>query len=158
MTLDARVRCRCFQDGLAKPHPFPDRLALDKTNEPILTGDPTLDDLLVHDRWFSGSCEHGGYILSEYLGNIAMIAHVREFIGNVEQNHDLHFPILKEKVIYNGVHAGDYLSIDQAAQLMKEVDAVLQSGDVVKDIDKKFLAALRRLCDASITTTNPIVF
>jgi hypothetical protein len=41
---------------------------------------------------------------------------------------------------------------------MKEVEAVLQSGDVVEDIDKKFLAAVKRLCEASISTRNPIVF
>jgi hypothetical protein len=158
MTLDARVRCTCIKERKAKPHPLPDRLAFDEINEPVLTGKPTLDDSLVHDRWFDESCEHGGYIVSEYLGNIAMIAHVRDLVGGLEREHGLSLPILKEKVIYNGVHAGDHLSLVRAVQLMKEVETVLQSGDVVEDIGKKFFAAVKRLCEASIRTRNPIVF
>jgi hypothetical protein len=133
-------------------------LVLDETADPLLTGKPTLDDHLMHDRWFDGSCEHGGYLVSERLGNMAMIAHARKLVVSIEQNHGLQFPILKEKVIYNGVHAGDHLSVGQTLELMKEVEAALQSGDVVENMDKGFFAAMKRLCEASIETRNPIVF
>ena len=41
MSLDGFVRCTCIRDGKAKPHPFPDRLIVDKSGEPTLTGDPS---------------------------------------------------------------------------------------------------------------------
>jgi hypothetical protein len=158
MGLDAHVRCTCIQEGKAKAHPFPHRLALDKTNEPVITGNPTLDELLLHDRWFYESCEHGGYILSERLGNIAMIAHVRDLVGNIETNLGLSFPILEGRVIYNGVHSGDYLTCNEAVQLGSEVDAILQSGASLDKPDKEFFTTTKRLCEASISTGNPIVF
>ena len=80
MGLDAYLRCRCIQDGLAKPHPLPERLTLDETMEPVLTGDPSMDEWNAHDRWFAESCEHSGYLLSERLGDISMVAHLREFL------------------------------------------------------------------------------
>ncbi|HKT90529.1 MAG TPA: hypothetical protein VJQ59_18935 [Candidatus Sulfotelmatobacter sp.] len=133
-------------------------MALDDTIDPILTGDPPLDDLLAHDRWFCESCEHGGYIVSEPLGNMAVIAHVREVIGNIEQSHFLYVPLLKEKVIFNGVHSGDHIPSADALHLLEEVDTMLQFSGSLDDSDRKFFLSVKRLCKASINTKNPIVF
>jgi len=158
MGLNGVVRCRCIQDGLAKPHPFPERLALDDTVDPFLTGDPTLDDLLVHDRWFDESCPHQGYIVQERLGNIRAIAHVRELLGSLESEPTPRFPILLGKVVYNGVHCGDHLSSDGSAELLKEVEQASRFRNHWDVSDSEFFAGLRRLCEASIATRNPIVF
>ncbi len=158
MALDAFVRCRCIQDGLAKPHPFPDRLALDETMQPYLTGDPTEEEMDLHDDWFAESCEHGGYLVSEPLGNITRIAHLRKLIEGLERHPGLRFPVLQEEVIYDGTHTGDHLPSNQARQLLKEVEIVLQSRDLLTASEQEFFDSLVCLAKASIETKNPILF
>ena len=158
MGLDAYVRCRCIQDGRAKPHPFPGQFKLDETCEPVLTGEPSTDDWIVHDRWFAASCEHGGYLVSEKLGNVSLIAHVRDFLHCLEGKPGPRFPILLEKVVYDGTHSGDWILSSESADLLKEVNIVLQSNDILTDLEKEFFKSMQRLCQASIETGNPTVF
>jgi len=158
MGLDAYVRCRCIQDGLAKPHPFPEKIFLDDAAEPSLKGNPSPEEWADHDRWFAASCEHGGYLLSERLGNIRMVAHIRELIHHLESNPRPRFPTLLEGVVYDGTHSGDWLPSAQAEDLLSEVHVVLHSSDILSDTERNFFEALRRLCDASIETRNPIMF
>jgi hypothetical protein len=114
MGLDAHVRCRCIQDGLAKPHPFLKRLTLDEAIEPVLGEDSSLEDWRLHDHWFAESCEHGGYSALERLGNISLIKHIREFVRHLQSGPAPRFPILLESVIYDGTHTGDWLTSSQA--------------------------------------------
>lgn len=158
MGLDAHVRCRCIQDGRAKPHPFPERLIVDETANPVLTGEPSDEESTVHDRWLAESCEHAGYLVSERLGNISMIAHLREFLRALQGDPGPRFPILLAKVVYDGTHSGDWISSEKAAGLLQEVNTILHSGDILADSEKEFFASMKRLCEASIETGNPIVF
>ena len=130
MGLDAHVRCTCIRDGRAKPHPFPDRLSFDETGEPFLTGDPSEDELEAHDRWCAESCEHGGYLLSLPLGNITRVGHLRTFLHGLEGNPGLRFPILLNKVIYDGTHTGDWIASD--------LDRVVDSRGCFKSIHGPF--------------------
>jgi hypothetical protein len=158
MGLDGQVRCRCIQDGFAKPHPFPERLAIDETIEPFLTGNPTLDENLVHDRWFRDSCLHHGYVAQERLGNISSIAQVRELLRSLERDKTARFPILLEKVVYSGTHSGDFLPACESAGLLKEMAAADQLRGIWDACDREFFTSLRRLCEASLETRNPIIF
>jgi hypothetical protein len=158
MGLDAYVRCTCIRNGRAKPHPFPDRLTLDETAEPVLMGDPSEEDWLVHDRWFADSCEHSGYLVSERLGNISMASHLREFFRSLEGTPGPRFPVLLKKVLYDGTHSGDWIPSEQTVDLLKEVDTVLHSKDILADSEKEFCLSIKKLCMASIETGNPIVF
>ena len=158
MSLDAYVRCTCIRDGKAKPHPFPERFILDETAEPVLTGDPSTDEWVAHDRWFAASCEHGGYLLSERLGNISMAAHLREFLRGLQGEPGPKFPVLLKKVVYDGTHSGDSLPIQESPALLREVDLVLGSSDILTKGEKEFFHSMKRLCEASIATGNPIVF
>jgi hypothetical protein len=158
MSLDAYVRCTCIRDGRAKPHPFPERLTVDEAGTPSLSGDPSDDDWETHDRWFAESCEHGGYLLSLPLGNISRIAHLRTFLCGLEGKPGPRFPLLLEKVIYNGTHTGDWLPRDESPALLKEVDTVLHSRDILGSSEKEFFENLKQLCEASIETGNPILF
>jgi hypothetical protein len=159
MSLDAYVRCTCIRDGKAKnPHPMPGRLTCDEMNAPSLTGDADEDEWEVHDRWVQQACEHEGYLVSEFLGNITRIQNVREFLRGLQGNPGPKFPILLKKVVYDGTHTGDYLPAKQTPALLKEVNLVLQSSDILTKGEKEFFESMKRLCEASIATGNPIGF
>jgi hypothetical protein len=98
MGLDAFVSCNCVRDGKARPHPFPERLVFDDSGQPTLGGDVSIEHSIAHDRWLAESCEHGGFLVSVRLGNISMIAHVRELLGDL-QGTSSRFPLLLEKVV-----------------------------------------------------------
>lgn len=158
MALDAYVRCRCIQDGRAKPHPFPEMLSFDESGEPFLDDDASEEQWEAHDTWFAESCEHGGYIVAESLGNITKISRLREFLEHLEGTPGPRFPLLLESVVYNGTHTGDSIPASQSAALLKEVKVVLQSSDILTASEREFFETMKRLCEASIETGNPIMF
>ena len=158
MGLDAHVSCRCIQDGLAKPHPFQSKLILDETLEPVLGKEASEEQWAMLDPWFADSCEHNGYLSCERLGNISLIRHIRELVRHLQSNPGPRFPILFESVIYDGTHCGDCLSSSQARGLLEEINVVLQSSDILSELERNFFESVRRLCQASIQTGNPIVF
>ena len=158
MSLDAFVRCTCIRDGKAKPHPFPERFTWDESGSPSLSGDPSEDEWEAHDRWVQESCEHEGYLNSEPLGNITRIQHVREFLRGLQGDPGPKFPILLKKVVYDGTHTGDWLPVKESPALLREVNLVLGSSDILTEGEKEFFQTMKRLCEASITTGNPIMF
>lgn len=120
MGLDAYVRCRCIQDGQAKPHPFPEKLTLDEIGEAALTGNPSDQEWIAHDRWFDESCEHRGYLVSKRLGNVTAVRHLRRFIRALQADPGPRFPVLLAKVVYDGTHSGDWIPSDKAAELLEQ--------------------------------------
>jgi len=159
MSLDGYVRCTCIREGkLKKPHPFPARLTWDESNGPSLSGDPSEEEWEAHDQWVQNSCEHEGFLVSEFLGNITRIQNVREFLRGLQGNPGPKFPILLKKVVYDGTHTGDWVPIKQTPALLKEVNLVLGSSDILTQGEKEFFESMKRLCEASIATGNPIMF
>lgn len=158
MALDGFVRCTCIRDGKAKPHPFPDRLTFDESGEPSLTGDPTEEEWDAHDHWLNDSCEHKGFLLALFLGNITRVKNLRGFLRGLQGTPGPKFPILLEKVLYDGTHTGDWISSKVSAKLRKEVDTVLHSSDILSESEKEFFNNMKQLCEASIATGNPLMF
>jgi hypothetical protein len=159
MSLDGYVRCTCIREGkLKKPHPFPALLTWDESNAPSLSGDPSEEEWEAHDQWVQNSCEHEGFLVSEFLGNITRIQNVREFLRGLQGNPGPKFPILLKKVVYDGTHTGDWVPIKQSPALLKEVNLVLGSSDILTQGEKEFFESMKRLCEASIATGNPIMF
>ena len=158
MALDAFVRCTCIRDGKAKAHPFPDRLVFDESGEPMMTGDPTEEEWEAHDKWLGESCEHEGCLLAMFLGNITRVGNLRSFLRQLQGNPGPKFPMLLEKVLYDGTHTGDWIVSKDAAKLLKEVETVLHSSDILADSEKEFFNNMKQLCEASVATRNPIMF
>jgi hypothetical protein len=158
MSLDAFVRCTCIRDGKAKPHPFPKRLKFDESGEPILSGDPSQEEWDAHDRWLSNSCEHEGFLLAMFLGNITRVKNLRSFLRALQGSPGPRFPILLEKVLYDGTHTGDWIPVKRSPALLKEVNTVLHSSDILSESEKEFFDNMKQLCEASIATGNPIMF
>ncbi|MGA8438322.1 MAG: hypothetical protein WB762_19430 [Candidatus Sulfotelmatobacter sp.] len=150
MSLDAFVRCTCIRDGKAKPHPqpLPDRLPFDESGEPTLTADPTQEEWEAHDQWIGESCEHEGYLLSVFLGNITRVGNLRSFPRGLQGSPGPKFPTLPEKVLCHGAHTGDWGFSKDAAKLLNEVDIVLHSSDILADSEKEFFTNMKLLSEA----------
>jgi hypothetical protein len=152
MSLDPFVRCSCIRDGRAKAHPFPEGFTWDEAGSPSLSGDPTEEEGEAHDRWVQESREHEGYLVSESLGSITRAKNVREFLRGLQGEPGPKFPILLKKVVYDGTHTGDWLPVKESLALLREVDLVLGSSDILTEgregILPKYEAAVRGLhCD-----------
>lgn len=87
------------------------------------------------------------------LGNIAEIAGLR----NELCQGDGGVPIICEKVLYNGSHAGDKIDITEIDVLAEEV-ARARMRDELSGSAKLFLNRLEQLIAASREQDNPIVF
>ena len=158
MSLDAYVRCTCIRDGKAKPHPQADRFMWDEAGSPSLNGDPSDEEWEAHDRWVQESCEHEGFLVSEFLGNITRAKNIRDFLRGLRGEPGPKFPILLDQVVHDGTHTGDWLPVDKSPALLREVDMVLASRDILTEGEKEFFDSMKRLCEASIATGNPIMF
>lgn len=158
MALDGFVRCSCIRDGRAKPHPLPDRLTFDEAGEPTLAGDPSEEEWEAHDQWLSQCCEHGGFLASLFLGNITRVKNLRDFLKGLQGKPGPRFTILLEDVLYDGTHSGDFIDVKKTPKLLKEVETVLQSREILSESEKEFFDNMKALCDASLKTGNPIMF
>jgi hypothetical protein len=155
MGLDASVRCNCIKEGKALPHPFPELLAFDETGEPTLRkeGQISLDLWAVHDEWYRNSCSHSGHLVDRRLGNIGLVAHVREFL---QRNSPNDFPLLLERVVYSGAHCGDWLAAGDVPRLLAETRRL--QGLTSDPLIFQFTNDVTALAEASLATGNPIVF
>ncbi len=158
MALDAFVRCACIKEGKAKPHPFPDRLTFHESGEPVLTGEPSEEEWEAHDHWLGESCEHEGCLVCVFLGNITRVKNLRSFLRALQGKPGPRFTILLDDVLYDGTHTGDWIPAKKSPKLLKEVETVLQSRDILADSEKEFFDNMKQLCEASIQTGNPIMF
>jgi hypothetical protein len=158
MSLDGFVRCNCIREGKAKPHPLPDRLTYDESGSPSLTGDPSDEEWEAHDQWMQQSCEHQGFLTAEFLGNITRAKNVRQFLRGLQGDPGPKFPVLLKQVVYDGTHTGDWIPVKQTPALLKEVELVLASRDILTEGEREFFEAMKRLCEASLATGNPIMF
>ena len=167
MGLDAVVFCDCVEKGrLRIPHPWPHLLYIFKNGRPEIRSQNE-DKIDLHDDWMEGDpCKHSELMVAGcYLGNIAFIDFIREAVCRVAKVPARDFPVVWNKVIYNGCHTCDYLKLPQVRKLKEEVrrlraidfaEAGLKARDV-KDV-KDFLANLAKLVKASLRIQKPIAF
>jgi hypothetical protein len=132
-------------------------LRFDETGEPFLDSRATADEWQIHDRWFDHSCEHKGYFLKMRLGNIALVAGVREKLGALDHQPSRTFPILLAQVVQNGTHSGDHIAAHKSPALLVEAEALL-SEDSLDELQRHFMEQVKQPCVASIETGYPIVF
>lgn len=155
MGLDAHVCCNCIKEGIAPPHPFPELLILDDTGEPTLGSheEINMDQWLQHDAWYILSCPHSGRLLKKRLGNISLIDQVRLFL---DLRSVTSFPILRTKVVYDGIHGGDWIAPTDSERLMEEAKRLREIATT--PVIAQFAADMIELAEASVATGNPIVF
>jgi hypothetical protein len=161
MGLDAEVYCDCLERGVATPPP-PGIVLLPQPDGSIECGACSWDEEMLFEKWREHSmCEHTNGILVWFrLGNAGRIGFVNQFLSS----HPEHYPILLQKVFYNGTHAGDQLALPDVAALGPElkrwagqISETTEPGDdrsTLWDLHSK-LTALREL---ALRASRPIVF
>jgi hypothetical protein len=161
MALDACVYCNCYETGNAKtPPPQPDLVYVDPTSgEVLLRWEEEGADQHRFFEWLSSACEHGpiGHLVSHRLGNIARIGYLR---GRFQETPE-RFPTLLSKIVNNGVHAGDMLTLSDVEQVAAEISAVHTlycSDDSDEALLREFERQMFELIRASKSVSKPIVF
>jgi hypothetical protein len=159
MGLDAVVYCDCYENGrLREPPPCPEYVFVSSAGY-LDCNHPDLDALMAFDQWLlSRACEHpSGNLLHHYLGNIWTISIIRD---ELEQNAAL-FPTILTKVVYSGIHSGDYLSLGDVDRLASELTRLVDfhsDNEQVAEIVRQFHRKMSELVEASRSVGKPIVF
>ena len=159
MGLDAKVYCNCFEIGRLKQLPPEPALVYVCPDGSLNCRNEDLEVLLEFDEWLRGSaCEHKDGVLLHYrIGNIALVGLLREEL----KREATRFPVLLEKVLYNGVHAGDYLSLDMILKLQsesKELAKFAVSDKTSQGFVGEFEKQMQGLVDAALSVRKPISF
>jgi len=139
--------------------PQPEFVLLEENGGLTLDCDQPGVDQEAFNRWRATACEHGqwGELVSHRLGNITLITFLRELLSTQPQR----FPILLSKVLYNGVHCGDFLSSAEVGLLAIEVER-LKEIHAVQESDEPFVRhfelQMRELAEAAQSVGKPIAF
>ena len=156
MGLDAVVYCRCYEDGKLRALP-PTECRIDRSG----ALEATTSDIEEQGRvylWRTDACEHkDGVLIHRYLGNVAMIAFIRRKLESASDR----FSLLLSRVVYDGIHAGDYVDASLIARLAVEVDAI--SAVASEDLEEErhletFQRQLRELVEVARDFGKPIAF
>jgi hypothetical protein len=163
MSLNAVVYCDCIEKGrVTKPHPRPDLLFIDEKGAPDISSTDPLE-IEAHDRWESlRPCQHEHFWLIEHwLGNVSLIGSIRAFLQQYSSDPAREYPVLWSKVIYDGSHTGDFLTIDAVRELSDEMDRLSSMEHLTTSDTSPLVELLRKLNDlvrASQSVNKPISF
>lgn len=160
--MDAVVFCDCVERGRLKtPHPFSRLLYIDERGAPEIRS-RSQQKIEMHDAWVQGSpCGHETLMIAgDYLGNISLVDYIDRSIRERVPNAERKYPVLMSKVIFNGGHTGDYLTVEEVKALKKEITEVRGvnfSSNATQHI-RKFLSKLEKIADASLRIRKPMAF
>lgn len=158
MTLDACVYCDCFEKGkLITPpapvwHVYVDKLGFRTTSV------QDEDESNAFDRWNRHACEHeDGILVHHFLGNIARVEKIRNTLLKQPEC----FSIILSRIVHNGVHCGDFLTLLQVHALIPELQCIHEMKlDATEDSDRLryFEQQMCQLVDAALKVQKPITF
>ena len=160
MGLDACVFCDCYEKGKVRmPPPQPELVYLEETGQVSLRWECHGADQHLFFDWLQVACEHGpfGMLVSHRLGNVALIAFLRGLLSKTPER----FPVSLTKVVYDGTHAGDFLSLKQVEALVPEMNSIRDLHCAEPDQDRwlrQFESQMEGLIQASRRLLKPIAF
>lgn len=120
---------------------------------------PGLESEHAFDDWLQDrACVHSdGVLLHHFIANISLAAFIRDELELKEES----FPILLNKVVYNGTHCGDFISPEDfpvlRAELVRLETFVSSHKETAEDIDG-FRKQMIELLDAAEAVSKPITF
>jgi len=157
MGLDATVYCNCFETGKLKEQP--DQEVFVCHNGSLECQEEDLDIQLAFDQWlYCRACDHANGILVHHrIGNIALVGLLRE---ELKLKKEL-FPYLLSKILYNGIHGGDFLPIQDFSILRAELDQLTTFSCSSKrnaECVDWFRTQMVELLEAAESVSKPISF
>jgi len=166
MGLDAVVFCDCVEKKcLKRSHPFPNLLFISPNGSPEIRS-RNAAKVDQHDKWMEHACKHEGMMIAgARLGSISGISFLQDAIARAIPTVAQDLPVLWEKVIFDGGHCGDHLSLPDVVRLRQEL-AELRKVDFKKlklsesDLDyvEEFQADLASVVKVAIKLKKPIAF
>ncbi len=159
MTLDAHAHCCCFERGELLEQPDPAWQVFVTRDGGRDAGTKDMEQVLAFDQWdLERACPHEmGTLLHHFIGNIALVARLRHELNRYSGS----FPLILQRVIQNGVHTGDWLSLEQVETLDKEIRALTSVSALDPEFEpwlRHFELQMRELVAASRSVGKPIVF
>jgi hypothetical protein len=168
MGLDAVIFCDCVErKRLRVPHPYPRLLYIRSNGSPeIRSKDPA--KVGEHDEWMElPPCAHGSMMIDGCdLGSIGLVDQVHDALQAALKPSLPRCPVLLGKVLYDGGHTGDHLTVAQVGKLAAELQRVknldLKKVVGVSSNDLKLvipvITKLDRLVKTSRRIGKPIAF
>lgn len=159
MGLDATIYCDCFEAGrLREPSPYPGLTSVAPDGS-LACSSEDLPTILEFDQWLlKRACKHeNGVLLHHHLGNISHVALLHNELARGAER----FPILLEKVLYSGAHAGDYLRLDDVRDLqgeLKQIDEFVCSDEETQEYVRSLRQQMQELVAAALSIGKPISF
>ena len=159
MGLDATVYCNCFEAGtLREAPPRPDLIYVAPDGS-LECRSEDLDTLLGFDQWLlHRACAHENGVLRQHrIGNVAQVSLLRSELNREAGK----FATLLGKVIYNGMHAGDHLDLDDVRQLQSELqhlDRFICEDEANRKYVECFRQQMRELVGTALSVGKPISF
>jgi hypothetical protein len=160
MGLDAVVYCDCYEKfRTRRPPPQPEFVYVDQNGQVCLKWDAVGADQNAFFEWLKEACDHGpmGELVWHRLGNVATIGAVRSLLAESGQD----FPTLLTKVVYDGTHAGDWLTLSDVERLgseLRRLSTVHADDDFVESVIRQFERQMSELAAAATRTRKPIAF
>ncbi len=104
------------------------------------------------------ACEHQfGDLIARRIGNIALAAFVRSLLSPFPDR----FPVTLGRVVCNGTHAGDHLTVNEVEKMLRELDHLnsIQLEDAEEELVLgRFEQTMRELAERSLQVRKPLVF
>lgn len=159
MGLDACVCCDCFEASRLR-NPLPENVDVYISEEGRLEcRNADLDTQLAFDRWRClDACEHeDGVLLHHYIGDTTVVSMLHQELSS--QSDD--FPIILSKVVYSGLHSGDFLTAAQVFDLQTEISRLrvfrCSNSESQRAMDR-FCSQMDELAKCALAVKKPIVF
>ena len=159
MGLDVFVFCDCFEKGkLRELPPRPELVfVIENGSLDCKSDDPEIleeFDVWIRDR----ACEHEeGILTGFYVGNATLIAEMWDVLANEVQK----YPILLDKVLYDGTHCGDFLNKSDIIKLKSEIKKLSNfrcTDSEMQECMQTFQQQMSNLVDCAISVGKPIAF
>ncbi len=141
----------------------PENLEVEGKVREHLTRDPVTGEYDVELGWERKGLTDSLLAADEHVGNLFTVGETRLA---VEEHCRDDAPILLQKVLYSGIHTGDFIPREKVSDLHQEVIQVAdrleelhQQGTELKMVSARYsLGAIKRLCEAAIAQNNAIAF
>ena len=159
MGLDAFVYCDCYETGKLKSEPLPQWNVYVEPNGSRCTGAEDLESQIAFDGWSNHeACEHESSILvHHHIGNMSLVSLLRAQLQ--KSSHAFH--LILNKVVYDGIHGGDFIGVDGLRRLEAELEPLsrLHADDPSTErFLRNFELQMNELIVSALRVNKPIAF